>query len=133
MGSSFRSHLRVKLTFLWTNDFCLYPPFLLSSCSRDSLTLKNLRCFLKRYCLRGVILSPPPPPPPTNSKTKDASTTKLCTVIVRHRSTKNQQLIYFQIFLFYCLQLLFYCVLDHKKWVKMVKFQMLPMKMTLTG
>ena len=37
----------------------------------------------------GVIL---PPPPPTNSKTKDATRTKLCTVIVRHISTKNQQL-----------------------------------------
>ena len=30
--------------------------------------------------------------PPANSKTKDATTTKLCTVIVRHISTKNQQL-----------------------------------------
>ena len=29
---------------------------------------------------------------PTNSKTKDATTTKLCTVIARHISTKNQQL-----------------------------------------
>ena len=29
---------------------------------------------------------------PTNSKTKDATTSKLCTVIVRHISTKNQQL-----------------------------------------
>ena len=34
----------------------------------------------------------PAPPPPTNSKTKDATTTKLCTVTVRHLSTKNQQL-----------------------------------------
>ena len=32
------------------------------------------------------------PPPPANSKSKDATTTKLCTVIVRHISTKNQQL-----------------------------------------
>ena len=31
-------------------------------------------------------------PPPTNSKTKDATRTKLCTVIVRHISTKNKQL-----------------------------------------
>ena len=30
--------------------------------------------------------------PPTNSKTKDATTTKLYTVIVRHISSKNQQL-----------------------------------------
>ena len=29
---------------------------------------------------------------PTNSKTKDATRTKLCTVIVRHISTKDQQL-----------------------------------------
>ena len=36
----------------------------------------------------GVILKPPP----TNSKTKDATRMKLCTVIVRHISTKNQQL-----------------------------------------
>ena len=33
-----------------------------------------------------------PPPPPTNSKIKDVTTTKLCTVIVCHISTKNQQL-----------------------------------------
>ena len=32
------------------------------------------------------------PLPPTNSKTKDATTTKLCTVIVCHISTKHQQL-----------------------------------------
>ena len=31
-------------------------------------------------------------PSPTNSKTKDARTTNLCTVIVCHISTKNQQL-----------------------------------------
>ena len=37
----------------------------------------------------GVILAPTPH---TNSKTEDATTTKLCTVIVRHVSTKNQQL-----------------------------------------
>ena len=37
-------------------------------------------------------------PPPTNSKTKDATRTKLCTVIVRHIFTKNQQLD-FQIFI----------------------------------
>ena len=30
--------------------------------------------------------------PSTNSKIKDATTTKLCTVIVRHISTQNQQL-----------------------------------------
>ena len=36
----------------------------------------------------GVTLTPPP----TNSKTKDAMTTKLSTVIVRHISTKNQLL-----------------------------------------
>ena len=29
---------------------------------------------------------------PTDSKTKEATTTKLCTVIVRHMSAKNQQL-----------------------------------------
>ena len=29
---------------------------------------------------------------PTNSKTKDAMTTKVCTVIVCHISTKNQKL-----------------------------------------
>ena len=34
----------------------------------------------------GVILTP------TNSKIKDATSMKLCTVIVRHISTKNQQL-----------------------------------------
>ena len=56
----------------------------------NNLTLKNLRCFLKRRCLReGVHF---PPSPPVYSKTKDATTTKLCTVIVRHISTKNQQL-----------------------------------------
>ena len=31
-------------------------------------------------------------PPTTNSKAEDATTTKLCTLIVRHISTKNQQL-----------------------------------------
>ena len=36
---------------------------------------------------REVILTPP-----TNSKTKYATRTKSCTVIVRHISTKNQQL-----------------------------------------
>ena len=35
----------------------------------------------------GIIFSPP-----ANSKTKDATTTKLCTVIIRDISTKNQQL-----------------------------------------
>ena len=43
--------------------------------------------FSERLVPKGVILTLP-----TNSKTKDATTTKLCTVIVRHISTKNQQL-----------------------------------------
>ena len=51
-------------------------------------TLKNIRCFLKRQCLKGGHFDPSP----TNSKTKDATRTKLCTVIVRQISTKNQQL-----------------------------------------
>ena len=44
--------------------------------------------------------------PPTNSKTKDATTTKLCTVKVSHVSTKNQQLdflnFHFSIVCSYC-------------------------------
>ena len=47
----------------------------------------NLRCFLKRLCLRGGILNRL-----TNSETKDTTRTKLFTVIVRHISIKNQQL-----------------------------------------
>ena len=45
-------------------------------------------------------------PPPTNSKIKDSTTTKLCTVIVRHISTKNQQL-YFPDF--HCSIICSYC------------------------
>ena len=44
--------------------------------------------------------------PPINSKTKDATTTKLCTVIVRHISTKNQQLDFPN---FYCSIVCSYC------------------------
>ena len=44
--------------------------------------------------------------PPANSKTKDATTTKLCTVIVRHISTKNQQLDFQN---FYCSIVCSYC------------------------
>ena len=44
--------------------------------------------------------------PPTNSKTKDATRTKLCTVVVRHISTKNQQLDFSN---FHCSLVCSYC------------------------
>ena len=43
---------------------------------------------------------------PTSSKTKDATRTKLCTVIVRHISTKSQQLDFSN---FYCSVVCRYC------------------------
>ena len=61
------------------------------------------------------------PPPPANSKTNDATTTKLCTVIVRHISTKNLQLDFPN---FYCSIVCSYCsivCLITKSGSKMVK------------
>ena len=62
-----------------------------------------------------------PPPPPTNSKTRDVTRVKLCTVIVHHISTKNQQLDFSN---FYCFIVCSYCAvgcLIIKSGSKMVK------------
>ena len=70
---------------------------------------------------------------PTNSKTKDAMTTKLCTVTVRHISTKNQQLdfpnFYFSIVCSYCSIV---CLII-KSGSKMVKSSNVSYKMKFKG
>ena len=64
--------------------------------------------------------------PSTNSGTKDATTAKLYTLIVRHISIKNQQLDFPN---FHCSIVRSCGVLDHKKLVKNGQsFEMLPMK-----
>ena len=51
-------------------------------------------------------MSQSPPLPSTNSKTKEATTTILCTFILRYISTKNQQLDFPN---FYCSIVYSYC------------------------
>ena len=72
--------------------------------------------FSKTLVPKGVNLTPL-----ANSKTKDTTITKLCTVIVRHISTKNQQLDFPN---FHCSIVCIYCsivCLIIKSWSKTVK------------
>ena len=58
-----------------------------------------------------------PLPPPANSETKEARTLKLCTVVAYYITSTTKKLKFFKL-PFFCLQLLFYCVLDLKNELK---------------